>query len=202
LATLDISVPAGQTGSLSYYFARSPKGGTADVYLDGVLKETINYKGSNGSTQAPEFSANYKVSYGNLAAGTTHRLQIKNMSDVVYVDRFVLESASSTARPSSGPGSTSNQQSNVSGSQSSSSGYQPPAGSQSFTVTAESSLNLPFQLALVSPTGLTLATVSSSNGIATINQPVTQSGAYVVKVINLNLGPLQLTTTITPTVNR
>jgi hypothetical protein len=76
------------------------------------------------------------VSYGNLAAGA-HRLQIKNMSDVVYVDRFVLESASSTAKPSSGPGSTSNQQSSVSGSQSSSSGYQPPAGSQSFTVTAE-----------------------------------------------------------------
>ena len=166
-----------------------------------MLKETINYKGSNGSTQAPEFSANYKVSYGGLAAGT-HRLQIKSMSDVVYVDRFVLESASSTARPSSGPGSTSNQQSSVSGSQSSSSGYQPPAGSQSFTVTAESNLNLPFQLALVSPTGLTLATVSSSNGIATINQPVTQGGVYVVKVINLNLGPLQLTTTITPTVNR
>ena len=201
LATLDINVPAGKTGSLSYYFARSPKGGTADVYLDGVLKETINFKGSNGSTQAPEFSANYKVSYGSLAAGA-HRLQIKNMSDVVYVDRFVLESASSTATPSSGPGSTSNKQSSVGGSQSASSGYQPPSGSKSFTVTAESSLNLPFQLALVSPSGLALATVSSSNGIATINQPVTQGSSYVVKVINLNLGPLQLTTTIKPTVSR
>jgi hypothetical protein len=109
------------------------------------------------------------VSYGNLAAGA-HRLQIKNMSDVVYVDRFVLESAGSTAAPSSGPGSTSNQQSSVNGSQRASSGYQPPAGSKAFTVTAESSLNLPFQLALVSPGGSTLTTVNSSNGIATINQ--------------------------------
>ena len=53
-------------------------------------------------------------------------------------------------------------------------------------------MNLPFQLALVSPSGLTLTTVNSSNGIATINQPVTQGGVYVVKVINLSVGPLKL----------
>ena len=61
---------AGRTLAGYQLLERVGEGGTADVYLDGVLKETINYKGSNGSTQAPEFSANYKVSYGNLAAGT------------------------------------------------------------------------------------------------------------------------------------
>jgi hypothetical protein len=54
----------------------------------------------------------------------------------------------------------------------------------------------------VSPSGLTLQTVDAVNGIATISQPVTQGGTYVIKVVNISLGPLQFTTTITPTVAR
>ena len=91
-ASLDFSVPSGSTGSISYAFARSPKGGTADVYVDGVLRTTINYAGSVGSTQAPEFKPTYKVEFGGLAAGN-HKLEIKNMSGVVYVDQFCLTSS-------------------------------------------------------------------------------------------------------------
>jgi hypothetical protein len=73
-----------------------------------------------------------------------------------------------------------------------------PANAQSISIVTESSLNVPFQLLLVNPNGLTLQTVNASNGMATINQPVTQGGGYVIKVVNLNLGPLQFTTTATP----
>ena len=69
-------------------------------------------------------------------------------------------------------------------------------------MTAESSLNLPFKLVLVDPSGLTLQTVDSQAGIATLSKPVTAGSVYAIKVVNLNLGPLQFTTTITPTVRR
>jgi hypothetical protein len=200
-ASLDFSVPSGSTGSLSYAFAKSPKGGTADVYLDGVLKTTINYAGSAGSTQAPEFKPEYKVQFGGLAEGN-HKLEIKNMRDVVYVDQFCLTSSTITSQPATGPGNTSNQSGNASPGQTTSTNYQPQSGSQEMSVTVESSLNVPFKIALVSPSGLTLQTVDSVTGLATITQPVTQGGTYVIKVVNVSLGPLQFTTTVTPLVAR
>ena len=76
------------------------------------------------------------------------------------------------------------------------------ASSQQVSVVAESSLNVPFKLALVNPSGVTLQTVDAANGIAVLNASVTQSGVYVIKVINVSLGPLQFTTTVTPLVTR
>jgi hypothetical protein len=200
-AALDFQVAAGKTGAITYYFARSPKGGTADVYLDGALKETVSFKGSAGSTQKPEYSEAYKVSCGGLAAGA-HRLEIRNMSDVVYIDRFVLESSSSNAQPASGPGNTTNQPGSIGGGLTSSINYLVPSGSQELSVVAESNLNIPLQLVLVDPSSLTLATANASNGIATISRPVAQGGVYVIKVVNLSLGPVQITTTTTPLVSR
>jgi PKD repeat protein len=200
-ANLDFTVPAGSTGSISYAFAKSPKGGTADIYLDGVLKQTVSYAGSVGSTQAPEFKPEYNVQYGNLAAGA-HKLEIKNLTGVVYVDRFCLTNSNSNAQPASGPGNTTNQPGTASTGQTSSTNYQMPSGSQEISVVAEASLNVPFKLALVNPSGLTLQTVDAVNGTAVLNATVSQSGVYVIKVINVSLGPLQFTTTATPLVTR
>lgn len=200
-AGLDFSVPSGSTGSITYSFAKSPRGGTAEVYLDGVLKGTVNYAGSTGSTQAPEFRPEYNVRYTGLAAGT-HRLEIRNMTGVVYVDRFCLENSTSSAQPASGPGNTTNGSGSVAAGQTSSSNYEMPPGSNEVSVTAESSLNVPFKLVLVSPSGLTLQTADAVNGIASLSAPVTQSGVYVIKVVNVSLGPLQFTVTATPLIPR
>jgi hypothetical protein len=200
-AGLDFSIPAGSTGSISYGFAKSPKGGTADVYLDGVKQTTINYAGSSGSTQAPEFNPTYKAQYTSLPAGS-HKLEIKNMSGVVYVDQFCVTSSTITSQPSAGPGNTTNQSGNASAGQTASSSYQPQSGSSEMTVTVESTLKVPFKIVLVSPSGVTLQTVDAAGGIATLNQPVTQGGIYVIKVVNVSLGPLQFTTTVTPLVKR
>ena len=124
------------------------------------------------------------------------------MSGVVYLDRFVLESAGSNANPASRPGTTTNQSGSVGGGQTSSSSYLTPAGAQSVSVVVESSLNLPFTLALVDSRGLTLETAKASNGIATISRPVAPGGVYLIKVVNLSVGPLQVTTTTTPLVAR
>jgi hypothetical protein len=200
-AALDFGVPAGQTGAVTYYFARSTRGGKADVYLDGVLKETVNYRGASGSTKSPEFSDSYAVRFEGLAPGA-HRIEIKNMSDVVYLDRFVLETAGSSARPAAGPGATSEQTGALGAGQTASTGYALPAGARAVSVVTESSLNLPFKLVLVGPSGLTLQTVDSANGIATISRPVAGGGNYAVRVVNLGLGPLEVTTTTTPYVAR
>jgi hypothetical protein len=165
------------------------------------LKATIHYDGSAGSTQAPEFSPDYNVQYGSLGAGP-HKLEIKNMNGVVYLDRICLQSSVSNAQPATGPGNTSNQSGSASAGQTSNTNYQPQSGSQEMSVSAESNLNVPFKAVLVDPSGLTLQTADANSGIATISQPVTQGGIYVIKVVNLSLGPLQFTVTTTPTVKR
>jgi hypothetical protein len=200
-ARLDFNVPAGSNGSITYSFAKSPKGGAADVYLDGVFRQRINYGGSAGTTQAPEFKPEYNVSFSNLPSGA-HTLEIKNMSGVVYLDRICLQNSNSSAQPSTGPGNTSNQAGSAAAGQTSSSNYQPQSGSQEISVSAESNLNVPFKVVLVDPSGVMLQTADSVSGIATISQPVTQGGIYVIKVVNLSLGPLQFTVTTTPTVRR
>jgi PKD repeat protein len=199
-ATLNFSVPQGKTGAITYYFARSKKGGTADVYLNGARQTTVSFKNAKSSTKSPEFNNQlYKVRLEGLAAGA-HTLVLKNLKGVVYLDRFVLESAGSPPPPpeAAAPGATSEQSSDVGGGQTSNSSYEAPSNAQFITITTESSLDVPFQLVLVNPSGLALETVNSTNGIATIVQPVTPGGVYVIKVVNLNLGPLQVTTTITP----
>jgi len=141
------------------------------------------------------------VQFGNLSAGA-HKLEVKNLTGVVYVDRFCLQNSSSNAQPTTGPGNTTNQSSSASAGQTSSSNYQIQSGSQQISVVAESSVNVPFKLALVNPSGLTLQTVDASNGTAVLSASITQSGIYVIKVINVSLGPLQFTTTVTPLVAR
>lgn len=199
-ARLDFSVPANNAGAIKYSFAKSSKGGSADIYLDGVFKEQINYSGTGG-TQTPDIQATYFVSYTNLSAGA-HTLEIKNMSGVVYLDRFTLESSSSSAQPSSGPGSTSPQSGSAAVGQTASSNYQPPAGSTEFSVLTESSLNVPFKLIVVNPSGLTIGSADATGGMAVLNVPVSAGGVYVVKVVNLSLGPLQFSTRVTPLVTR
>lgn len=201
LASLDFNVPAGSTGSITYSFAKSPKGGTADVYLDGVKQTSINYANSVGETKTPDFKTDYMVQYTGLSAGP-HKLEIKNMSGVVYLDHFSLENSISSAQPASGPGNTSNAQGSASAGQTTSSNHQPESGSQEMSVTAESTVNVPFKIAIVDPKGVTLQMADSVSGIATLNVPVNQQGVYVVKVINVSLGPLQFTTTTTPLVKR
>jgi PKD repeat protein len=200
-ANLDFNVPQGSTGTITYTFAKSTKGGTADVYVDGQLKQTINFAGSNGSMQSPEFKAEYQWTSAALAAGA-HKLEIKNPTGTVYLDRFVLVSSTSNAQPATGPGATSNQSGSAAAGQTSSSSYTMPSNSQEVSIVAVSSVSLPFKLLLVDPNGLTLQTADASGGVAVLNAPVSASGLYVIKVVNLSLGPLQFTTTTTPTVKR
>jgi hypothetical protein len=200
-ANLDFNVPSGNTGSITYSFGKSPKGGAADIYLDGVFKQTVSYAGSAGSTQAPEFKPEYNVQFSGLSPGA-HKLEIKNLSGVVYVDGFCLQNSVSSAQPTTGPGMTTNQSNSVSAGQTASSGFTVPVGAQEISVVAESTVNVPYKLVLVNPAGVAVQTVDASNGVAVLNSTVSQSGLYVIRVVNVSLGPLQFTVTATPLVCR
>ena len=197
-ARLTFNVDSGRVGKLSYYYATSTKGGTGTVTLDGVAR-TVNYGGASGAMKDPVFGS--KIDFSNLAAGG-HTLEITNMSDGVYVDRFVLESSMATGNPTSGPGQTSTNNQTLNLGQESSKLLVVPAEASSLSLVAESNSNLPIRLLLISPTGSILNTADSSNGVAVMNVPVGQAGTYVYKVVNLNVGPVQVWTAATPTVRR
>jgi len=198
-ASITVNVGSGSTGKLTYYYATSPKGGSAELFLDGVSKGVVNYNGTEGSTKTPVYGAS--VQFANLAAGA-HTLEIRNLSGTVYVDRFCLESATSTGAPASGPGATSTTSASPSAGSTVSSLLAVPAGATALSIVAESTPQVPVKIVLVDPTGLSLAVSDNSSGLAVINQPVTQSGTYIIKVLNLSLGPVQVWTAATPTVTR
>ena len=200
-ASVEFTVPSGNTGAVTYSFGKSTKGGAADLYLDGVKKQTISFAGSIGSTQTPEFKPEYKIQLDGLAAGT-HKLELKNLTGVVYVDGFCLQNSAIATQPTSGPGATTTQSSSVSGGQTATGGLTVPVGTQEISIVTESTMNVPYKLVLVSPSGVALQTVDATNGVAVLNAPVSQGGTYLIKVVNVTLGPLQFTVTATPLVSR
>ena len=51
---------------------------------------------------------------------------------------------------------------------------------------------MPIQLVLIDPSGNVVQTVNSSSGVAILEAPITQSGVYIIKIVNLSLGPVQI----------
>ncbi|HXL81037.1 MAG TPA: PKD domain-containing protein, partial [Pyrinomonadaceae bacterium] len=223
-AAIDFSIPANGTGVFSYRYGKSTKGGTAEVFIDGVSRGTISYKGTAGSDKSPEFASGgvpYEARYEGLATGS-HRFELRNMADSVFVDGFCLTvtvqpqvvtnsggssggtttQSSFTGTPAAGPGQSTSNDSSVNAGQESKSNVTLGTNARALSIVAETSGNLPVKLALVSPTGLTLQIVDAVNGVAVLTTPVTQGGIYTVKVINVNLGPVQVWTVATPTVAR
>lgn len=185
---LTVNVGDGQTGTITYNYATSPKGGSAEIFIDGVSRGTISYAGTQGSTKNPATGSS--VSYGGLAAGS-HIFEIRNMSGNVYVDGFCLENATSAGTPATGPGATTT-----------SSSVDVPANAYSVSIVAEVTGDLPVRVTLVDPSGVTLGTADTTSGVAVMTVPVTSGGTYLVNVINLNLGPVEVWTAATPNVSR
>ena len=55
---------------------------------------------------------------------------------------------------------------------------------------------------LIDPNGSILNTADNASGFAVISVPISKTGAYVVKAVNLNLGPVMVWSAITPTVKK
>ena len=188
-------------GTITYQYLKSTKGGSADDYLDGVFRQSISYNGSVGKLREPEKKPEYQVSFSGLAAGG-HVLELRNMRGAVYVDGFCMESSSSSAQPTSGPGTTSSNSLSLNAGKQALQNLTVPAGAQAISVVAEASPELPIQLLLIDPAGSVLNTANNSTGIAVINRQVSGSGIYTVKVVNLSVGSVKVWTAATPYVRR
>ena len=70
---------------VTYHYAVSTAGGTADVYLDGVLRQTVSYAGSAPPAD-PAFAA---VTLSGLADGV-HELRVRPRGGTVTVDGFTV----------------------------------------------------------------------------------------------------------------
>lgn len=197
--SMTLTVKAGRTGKLTYFYATSPKGGSAEVFIDGVSRGTVNYSGTQGSTFAPQYGSS--VSFGGLAAGT-HSFELRNMSGVVYVDRFCGEDTTLSGQAATALAPTSDGTQAPPGGTAAASSISVPANASAVSIVAESSAGLPVNVVLVDPAGNVLATADGSSGLAVIDQPVTQSGTYLVKVVNLGIGPVSVRTATTPLVSR
>ena len=185
----------GDSGSIAYHYAKSAKGGTADVYVDGVKKGTIDYRGTASDPKNPEFGFDFRVE--GLAPGP-HRFELRNLRDAVYLDRFCVTSATSNANPLTVPGVTSINNGPLAVAATTVTSIPLPAAAQELTVTAASTPELPIQLLVLDPMGLVVGKADNSGGFATVDIPVKGGSTYLVKVVNLGAGPVEVWTAATP----
>ena len=180
-----------QNSSITYHYQKTSKGGSAEVFLDGQSKGIVNFNGSGTGSTAP-----FSVLPGR------HTLEIRNLNGASSVDKFTLTSGTSNASPSAGPGATSssNDSINLGGDITKSITVQP--GTSEIAVMAETASSAPIRLVLIDPSGSIVNTVQATNGVAVIEMPVTQTGTYLVKVVNLSVGPVQVFSAVTPYVAR
>jgi hypothetical protein len=197
--TFDTSPTA--TGAITYFYATSPKGGSAEIFVDGASQGTISYNGSSGSNKAPVFGSSRSFNYGAKSTGH-HVLEIRPIKDAVYVDGFCLGTATPTGSPATGPGTTTQSSATESSGQTQLTNLSLPSGTRAISIAVESSVKVPIQLVLVDPSGKIVQSVNSSSGLAILEAPLSQGGTYILKTINLSLGPVQVWSVTTPWVAR
>jgi hypothetical protein len=186
--------------SIIYFYATSPKGGSAEVYIDGVDKGMVSYNGASGSNRSPGAFVSAPFTYSPNSSGD-HTLEIRPIHDAVYIDGFCIGNATATGSPAVHPGSTSQSLNTQSAGQALLSSITLPTSTQAISIAAEPNLAVPIQLVLINPSGTVVQTVNSSSGVAILEAPITQSGAYIIKVVNLSLGPVQIWSVATPLVS-
>jgi len=197
--TFDTSSTA--TGTITYFYATSPRGGSADIVVDGVSQGTLSYNGSSGSNKAPVFGSSRSFTYAAKSGGH-HTVEIRPIKDAVYIDGFCLGTATATGAPANGPGATTQSSTTESSGQTLLSNLSLPSGTKAISIAIESSAKVPIQLVLVDPSGRVVQTVNSSTGLAILEAPLSGGGTYVLKTINLSLGPIQIWSVTTPWVAR
>ena len=77
-----------------------------------------------------------------------------------------------------------------------------PSGTRAISIAVESNLNVPVELALLDPSGRVVQTANSSSGLVILEAPITQGGVYIIKTVNVSLGPIQIWSLTTPWIAR
>jgi hypothetical protein len=190
---------AGGGGALVYEYGRSRRGGSADVYIDGVFQETIDYSGGTSEMHQPELGLSSR--YEGLGLGP-HVFELRNVEGAAYVDRICIEQGSSDALADHGPGQTTTALGVVALGGSLLETFDAPAGSEAVAVAASTEDGSPIRLLLVDPAGGVLEAVDSTDGLAVIERTVSATGLFQVQVLNLSLGAVEVWTAATPWLER
>jgi PKD repeat protein len=183
-------------GTLTYGYATAKKAGTADLYLDGSKKQSVSYNGSSGSGNKPVFGASVTVP---LSGSGTHTFALQNAKGLNFVDQICVTDGSSSSQPSSAPGETTDSTDTVqSGEKLDPDELFVPANAKSISVLAESDTSAPFAVAVIDALGNVIHSARSSNGVASLDVPVSTFGLYSIQLINLGLGPVTVWSAATP----
>src|SRR4029077_12188734 len=151
-------------GSVTYFYATSPKGGSAEVFLDGHDMGPVNYNGPSGSNRSPVFGVSNTYTY---TTGGQHTLEIRPIHDGVFIDGFCLpSSATAIGTPAAHPGATSQSLATQSAGQALQSSITLPTGTQAISISAEPGVGGRIQVVLINPSGAVVQTVNSSSGVA------------------------------------
>ncbi|MBV9926125.1 MAG: exo-alpha-sialidase [Acidobacteria bacterium] len=203
--SLSFAVPEGRKALVNYFYAQSPKGGTANVYLDGAQVATVSYRGGTAQNTAKSPAFGFSRQFSGIAAGT-HTLRIvPNGDGVSYVDGFCLYNAGANARAAGGaPGATAAGVQSLIAGQGLVRTLTLPAGAQTLNVLAEAGAPVPYRLVVLdAATGAVVAAAApSAAGLAGVEVPVRPGGTYLLKLFNVGVGPVQVWTAATPFVTR
>jgi hypothetical protein len=74
-------------GEITYHHVKSDIGGTADIYIDGVKRETLSYGPGGTGKENPTFG--HSRIYNDLGSGQ-HELRIEHRTGAAYVDGFTI----------------------------------------------------------------------------------------------------------------
>ncbi|MFL5959387.1 MAG: PKD domain-containing protein [Gaiellaceae bacterium] len=183
------------SGTLTYAYGTSTKGGSADVYLDGSKVQSVSFHGSSGKESTPVFGPSVQIP---LSGAGTHTFALENAKGPVNLDRICVTDGSSSSQPGTAPGETTSSSQTVPVGGDADRELFVPVNAKSIAVFAETSTSVPFAVAVLDPLGNLLTTVRSSGGIASLDVPVNSLGLYVIQVVNLGLGPLSVWSAATP----
>jgi hypothetical protein len=78
---------------ITYFYATSTRGGTADVFIDGALKAAVSYA---GGTEEPSFGPSASMKFEGLGEGS-HEILIAYRTGIAYVEAFEIDPASTPA---------------------------------------------------------------------------------------------------------
>jgi hypothetical protein len=189
----------GEDGTLAFYYGTSTKGGSADVYLDGSLVQTLSFRGSTGDGHTPAFAVSINVP---VEADGTHTFELRNANGEVYVDRLTVTNGTSNAQPATSPGQTQTSSTSLSPGVAQSTTITAPSNAVTLTVLTESSVSVPYTLAILNMKGSVLTTSkSSADGIASVEVPATPGTKYVVQLLDVGVGPVTVWSATTPDVS-
>lgn len=172
--------------SVTYFYVKSNIGGTADILIDGQLRETLSYGPGGQGQENPTFG--HSRTYAGLGGGS-HELRIQHRSGAVYVDGFDFPCAAGEgADPSAAAAHSVTQTTTASSSEGPVITRQiaVDALTQHVSVVVEGSL-VPLTVSLLDPAGLLLASGGAlipGLTVSGVDVAVGQPGTYTIRIPN------------------